>query len=151
MKQIKLYLIILSTIVLGIVSCSKEPSLAQSLYADYFESSNGNNGTNGDETKVDIKGSLMNGDMKRPNIAAKIKENTLYVYFFETIEDCMTLVTAENGDVLFSRRMAKQYPGTVRVFMGDEPTGFYRLYITDGTNEASGEFYFVQQTNYDKQ
>ena len=61
------------------------------------------------------------------------------------------LVSAENGDLLFSRRMAKQYPSVVRVFMGSEPSGNYHLYITNGADEADADFHFENTTiNHNK-
>ena len=127
---------LLAFIALGTTSCNKEPSYVAFLYDSYFAS----NGGDGKETKVDVKGSLMNGDMKNPNIAAKLIGSTLYIYYFETIENCMTLISAENGDVVFSRRMAKQYPTMVRVYLDNEAPGNYKLYITDGKKEAEGAF-----------
>ena len=125
--------------VLGVASCKKELTYQELFYNSIHASAHG------DEKKIDVKGSLMNGDMKTPNIEAWLAGNTLYVCFYETIENCLTLVSAKNGDVLFSRRMAKQYPCVVRVFMGNEPTGNYHLYITDGNNEAEGDFYYSNE------
>ncbi len=128
---------LLIIIILGTNSCNKEPSYRELFYNSLLAHSDGK------EKKVDVKGSLMNGDMKSPNIESWLIDNILYVCFYETVENCMTLVTDNNGNLLFSRRMDKQYPCVVRVFMGNEPTGTYHLYITDGIKTAEGDFYYV--------
>lgn len=128
---------LLIIIILCTNSCNKEPSYRELFYNSLLANSDGK------EKKVDVKGSLMNGDMKSPNIESWLIDNILYVCFYETVENCMTLVTDNNGNLLFSRRMEKQYPCVVRVFMGNEPTGTYHLYITDGIKTAEGDFYYV--------
>ena len=128
---------LLIIIILGTNSCNKEPSYRELFYNSLLANSDGK------EKKVDVKGSLMNGDMKSPNIESWLVDHILYVCFYETVENCMTLVTDNNGNLLFSRRMEKQYPCVVRVFMGNEPTGTYHLYITDGIKTAEGDFYYV--------
>ena len=95
-----------------------------------------------DKDKIDLKGSLMTPDMKYDNIYAELVEKVVYVYFNETVENCAITLTAKNGDVLFARRVTTQHPATLRIFMGDEPTGDYKLYITNGMEEASGWFHF---------
>ena len=128
---------LLIIIILGTNSCNKEPSYRELFYNSLLAHSDGK------EKKVDVKGLLINGDMKSPNIESWLIDNILYVCFYETVENCMTLVTDNNGNLLFSRRMDKQYPCVVRVFMGNEPTGTYHLYITDGIKTAEGDFYYV--------
>ena len=71
-----------------------------------------------------------------------VKQPGGLVYFNETVEPCLMTLSAENNDVLFARNMQRQYPSTVRIFMENEPTGEYRLYITNGTDEASAWFHF---------
>jgi len=93
-----------------------------------------------DKDKIDLKGSLMKPDMKYENIYAELVEKVVYVYFNETVENCAMTLTAKNGDVLYARRVSKQQPATLRIFMGNEPTGDYKLYITNGVDEASGWF-----------
>ena len=141
MKSKSFLIILLAIITLNITSCSKEPDYAEQLYKSY------NANTHGDDTKIDIKGSMTNGDMKRPNLAARLDGNILSIFFFEAVENCMVLITAENNDLLFSRRMSKQPIAVVQVFMGGEPTGDYHLYITNGFAAAEGDFHFVQQLN----
>ena len=137
MRGIIKTLFLLIIIILGTNSCNKEPSYRELFYNSLLAHSDGK------EKKVDVKGSLMNGDMKNPNIESWLVDDILYVCFYETVENCMTLVTDNNGNLLFSRRMDKQYPCVVRVFMGNEPTGTYHLYITDGIKTAEGDFYYV--------
>lgn len=141
MKYKVAFFILLTIITLSTLSCSKEPDYAEQLYKSY------NASAHGDETKIDIKGSMTNGDMKRPNLAARLDGNILSIYFFEAVENCMVLITAENDDLIFSRRMAKQPVAVVQVFMGGEPTGDFHLYITNGVDEAEGDFHFEQQLN----
>ena len=137
MKVKTIAFILLSLVALGAVSCTKDPSFDDfyNLFADSSSPSSG------DDKKIDIKGSLTNGDMKHPNLEAWLTGKTLYVRFNETIENCMILVFSSGGRVVYSRQVVKQYPGTVRIYMGDKPTDNYRLYITDGCKEAEGNFY----------
>ena len=129
--------ILLSLVALGTMSCTKSPSIDD--YHNFL--SDESSLSSGDDKKIDIKGSLTNGDMKHPNIVAWLAEKTLYVKFNETIENCMILVFTSGGRVVYSRQVEKQYPSTVRIYMGDKPTDNYRLYITNGRKEAEGNFY----------
>lgn len=144
MRRIIHAFFILTVIALGAASCSKEPNS----YNDYYywlyggsEADDDGSDNQGDDKKVDIKGSLMNGDMKHPNIQAWLSENTLYVKFNETVENCMVLVSSyDNGRVVYSRQVDQQFPSTIRIYMGNKPSGRYRLYITNGRQEAEGGF-----------
>ena len=131
--------ILLSLVALGTMSCTKDPS-NDGYYNIFTDSSSP---SSGDDKKIDIKGSLMNGDMKHPNLEAWLTGKTLYVRFNETIENCMILVFTSGGRVVYSRQVEKQYPGAVRIYMGDKPMDNYRLYITNGREEAEGEFRLV--------
>jgi len=142
MKYKPLLLSILTVIVLIFVSCEKNRPMMQ-----YVSGS--------DKDKIDLKGSLMKPDMKFDNIYAELVEKVVYVYFNETVENCAMTLTAKNGDVLFARRVSKQQPATLRIYMGDEPTGDYKLYITNGVDEASGWFHIdnpseINQNNNNK-
>ncbi len=128
MKTRDLSSIVVLLIALIFVSCEKNRPMMQYVSGD-------------DKDKIDLKGSLMKPDMKYENIYAELVENVVYVYFNETVENCAMTLTAKNGDVLFARRVSKQQPATLRIFMGDEPTGYYKLYITNGGDEASGWFH----------
>ena len=129
----------MSLVALGTMSCTKDPS-NDGYYNIFTDSSSP---SSGDDKKIDIKGSLMNGDMKHPNLEAWLTGKTLYVRFNETIENCMILMSTSGGRVVYSRQVEKQYPGAVRIYMGDKPTDNYRLYITNGREEAEGEFRLV--------
>lgn len=129
-------IILLLFVALGTTSCTKDPS-----FDDYHNIlTDATSPSSGDDKKIDIKGSLTNGDMKHPNLEAWLSRNTLYIKFNDTIENCMILVFTSGGRLVFSRQVEKQYPGTVRIYMGDKPTDDYRLYITDGRKEAEGTF-----------
>ena len=129
MKYKPLLLSILTVIVLTFASCEKQKPMMNYVSGD-------------DKDKIDLKGSLMKPDMRYVNIYAELLEKTVYVYFNEMVENCAMTLTAKNGDVFFARRVSKQQPATLRIFMGDEPTGDYKLYITNGVDEASGCFHF---------
>lgn len=150
MRRIIHTFLILTIIILGAVSCSKDPNYTPygpNYYFPWLEGDDdgveGLSPSQGDDKKVDIKGSLMNGDMKNPNIEAWLSGNTLYVLFNEKIEDCMILVSSYgNGRVVYSRQVPTQYPGTVRIYMGSKPSGTYQLHITNGRESAEGKFDF---------
>ena len=129
MKYRPLIFSVLIVIVLMFASCEKAATTMSYVSGD-------------DKDKIDLKGSLMKPDMRYENIYAELVEKVVYVYFNETVENCAMTLTAKNGDVLFARRVTTQHPATLRIFMGDEPTGDYKLYITNGMEEASGWFHF---------
>ena len=95
-----------------------------------------------DKDKIDLKGSLMKPDMKYDNIHAELVDKVVYVYINETVENCLITLSAENYDVLYARNMKEQQPATIRIYMENEPTGNYWLYITNGMEEASAWFHF---------
>ena len=129
MKYKPLLLSILTVITLMFISCEKNKTMIEYVSGD-------------DKDKIDLKGSMMQPDMKYDNIYAELVEKVVYVYFNETVENCAMTLTARSGDVLYARRVSKQQPATLRIYMGDEPTGDYKLYITNGVDEASGWFHF---------
>ena len=98
-----------------------------------------------DKDKIDLKGALIKDDMRYDNIYAELVGKIVYVYFNETVENCLMTLSAENDDVLYARNVQTQYPATLRIFMENEPTGDYWLYITNGTDEASAMFHFVNE------
>jgi len=129
MKYKPLLLSILTVIVLTFASCEKQKPMMNYVSGD-------------DKDKIDLKGALMKPEMRYVNIYAELVDKTVYVYFNEMVENCAMTLTAKNGDVFFARRVSKQQPATLRIFMGNEPTGDYKLYITNGVDEASGWFHF---------
>ena len=129
MKYRPLFLSILTIVVLMFASCEKvRPTMA------YVSGD--------DKDKIDLKGTLMKPDMRYPNIYAELVGKTVYVYFNEAVEPCLITLSAKNNDVLFARNMQRQQPATIRIFMENEPTGEYQLYITNGAEEASAWFHF---------
>ena len=134
MKYKLLLLSIFTVLALIFVSCEKRP-LMQYVSGD-------------DKDKIDLKGSMMQPDMKYDNIYAELVEKVVYVYFNETVENCAMTLTTKTGDVLFARRVSKQQPATLRIYLGEEPTGDYKLYITNGVNEASGWFHFQNPSEF---
>jgi hypothetical protein len=94
----------------------------------------------GDKDKIDIKGSLMNGDMKKPNIEAGYFGKTLYVYFHDYMDYCTVTVSNAQDSVLFNEATPTYPNAEVRYYMGDQPLGRYHLVISNGTDEAEGWF-----------
>ena len=124
MKYRHLILSVLTVVVLMFASCEKaRPTMA------YVSGD--------DKDKIDLKGTLMKPDMRYENIYAELVGKTVYVYFNEAVEPCLITLSAKNDDVLFARNVQRQYPATLRIFMENEPTGEYLLYITNGTDDAS--------------
>ena len=129
MKYRHLILSVLTVVVLMFASCEKaRPTMA------YVSGD--------DKDKIDLKGTLMKPDMRYENIYAELVGKTVYVYFNETVESCLITLSAKNDDVLFARNVQRQYPAMLRIFMENEPTGEYLLYITNGTEEASAWFHY---------
>ena len=135
MKYRNLTFIILTAIFLMVVSCKKFNPFENSKPTMEYVSGN-------EKDKIDLKGSMIKPDMRYVNIYAELVGKTVYVYFNETVEDCLLTLSAENGDVLYARNVKKQYPATIRIYMENEPTGEYRLYVTNETEEASAWFHF---------
>ena len=129
MKYRPLFLSVLTVVVLMFVSCEKSRPTMAYVSGD-------------DKNKIDLKGTLMEPDMRYDNIYAELVGKTVYVYFNETVESCLITLSAKNDDVLFARNVQRQYPATLRIFMENEPTGEYLLYITNGTEEASAWFHY---------
>lgn len=94
----------------------------------------------GDKDKIDIKGSLSNGDMRHPNIEAGYLGKTVYVYFHDYIGYCTVTISNAQDSILFQEEIPTHPYAEVRYFMGDLPMGRYHLVISDGTDEAEGWF-----------
>lgn len=135
MKYRILILAFIAVATLMPASCSKsDPFLTHRPPIEYVSGD--------DKDKIDLKGSLLKPDMRFENIYAEITGETIYIYFNEPMEPCLVTLTAENNDLLYARKVQKQHPATLRIFLGSEPTGNYRLYISNGTEEASAWFHF---------
>jgi hypothetical protein len=125
MKNRTLIFVIIAIFAFIASSCKKEPT---------------GNSLIGDDKKIDIKGTLMNGDMKNPNIEAGYWGKTVYVYFHEELGDCEVSISNSQGNVVFCDTIDTYPYASVRYYMGDQPLGRYHLTISDGTNEAEGWF-----------
>ena len=125
MKNRTLIFIIIAIFAFIASSCKKEPT---------------GNSLIGDDKKIDIKGTLMNGDMKNPNIEAGYWGKTVYVYFHEELGDCEVSISNSQGNVVFCDTIDTYPYASVRYYMGDQPLGRYHLSISDGTHEAEGWF-----------
>jgi len=135
MKYRPLILSILTVLVLMLISCEKFNPFEKPNPTMAYVSGD-------DKDKIDLKGALIKDDMRYDNIYAELVGKIVYVYFNETVENCLMTLSAENNDVLYARNMKEQHPATIRIYMENEPTGNYRLYITNGTEVASAWFHF---------
>ncbi|MBR1514230.1 MAG: hypothetical protein IJ622_08075 [Bacteroidales bacterium] len=93
-----------------------------------------------DKDKIDIKGSLMGGDMRSPNIEAGYLGKTVYVYFHDYMDYCTVTVSNAQDSILFQEETPTYPNAEVRYYMGNLPLGRYHLVISDGTDEAEGWF-----------
>lgn len=93
-----------------------------------------------DKDKIDIKGSLSNGDMRYPNIEAGYWGKTVYVYFHEYMGECVVSISNRQDHVVFCDTVISGYNIETRFYMGDQPLSRYHLVISNGTNKAEGWF-----------
>jgi hypothetical protein len=138
MKYRPLLLSVLTVIAMMLVSCEKLNLFENSKPTMDYVSGD-------DKDKIDLKGSLMKPDMRYDNIYAELVGKIVYVYFNEAVEPCLITLFAENNDVLYARNVQKQQPATIRIYMENEPTGDYLLYISNGTDRASAWFHFENE------
>ena len=94
-----------------------------------------------DKNKIDIKGSMTNGDMRSPNIEAYMEGNTVWVYFYEDFGDCTISITSRDSSLVTCETIGTYEDASWRYFMGDEPLNRYHLVIDNGTDEAEGWFF----------
>ena len=100
----------------------------------------GNNSLIDDKDKIDIKGSLSNGDMRHPNIEAGYWGKTVYVYFHDYLGECVVSISNRQDHVVFCDTVTSGYNTGTRFYMGDQPLGRYHLVISNGIDEAEGWF-----------
>ena len=100
----------------------------------------GNNSLIDDKDKIDIKGSLSNGDMRHPNSEAGYWGKTVYVYFHDYMGECVVSISNRQNHVIFCDTVTSGYNTETRFYMGDQPLGRYHLVISNGTDEAEGWF-----------
>ena len=93
-----------------------------------------------DKDKIDIKGSLSNGDMRHPNIEAGYWGKTVYVYFHDYMGECVVSISNRQNHVIFCDTVTSGYNTGTRFYMGDQPLGRYHLVISNGIDEAEGWF-----------
>ena len=93
-----------------------------------------------DKNKIDIKGSLSNGDMRHPNIEAGYWSKAVHVYFHDYLGDCVVSISDRQDHVIFCDTVTSGYDTGTRFYMGDQPLGRYHLVISNGTDEAEGWF-----------
>lgn len=125
MKNKYLSSIVVLLVVLVAASCSKNNEYNELI---------------GDKDKIDIKGSLSNGDMRHSNIEAGYLGKTVYVYFHDYIGYCTVTVSNAQDSILFREETPTHPYAEVRYFMGDQPLGRYHLVISNGTDQAEGWF-----------
>lgn len=94
-----------------------------------------------DKNKIDIKGTMTNGDMRSPNIEAYMEGNTVWVYFYEDFGDCTISITSRDSSLVTCETIGTYEDASWRYFMGDEPLNRYHLVISNGTDEAEGWFF----------
>ncbi len=125
MKTKYLSLIAILFVALITASCSKEPNT---------------NDLIDDKDKIDIKGSLSNGDMRHPNIEAGYWGKTVYVYFHDYMGECIVSISNRQDHVVFCDTVISGYNIETRFYMGDQPLSRYHLVISNGTEKAEGWF-----------
>ena len=94
-----------------------------------------------DKDKIDIKGSMTNGDMRSPNIEAYLELNTIWVQFHEDFGDCIISITSRDGVLVVCDTIKTYSDASWRFYMGDEPLNRYHLVVTNGSDEAEGWFF----------
>ena len=122
-KYLSLIAILFATLITA--SCSKKPDPT-----DLID----------DKDKIDIKGSLSNGDMRHPNIEAGYWGKTVYVYFHEYMGECVVSISNRQNHVIFCDTVTSGYDTGTRFYMGDQPLGIYHLVISNGIEKAEGWF-----------
>ena len=123
-KYLSLFAVLFVTLITA--SCRKEPNT---------------NDLIDDKDKIDIEGSMSNGDMRSPNIEAYMEGNTVWVYFYEDFGDCTISITSRDSSLVTCETIGTYEDASWRYFMGDEPLNRYHLVISNDTDEAEGWFF----------
>ena len=102
------YLSIIAVLFVALItaSCSKNPD--PSNFVD-------------DKDKIDIKGSLSNGDMRHPNIEAGYWGKTVYVSFHDYLGECVVSISDKQDHVVFCDTVTSGYNTETRFYMRDQP------------------------------
>lgn len=93
-----------------------------------------------DKNKIDIKGTLMNGDMKSPNIVVTYFEKALCVKFYDRLGDCTISISNRADSVVYCDTVNTFYSASYWYYFYDQPLDRYHLVISDGNDEAEGWF-----------
>ena len=94
-----------------------------------------------DKNKIDIKGTLTNGDMRNPNLEVYLDGNTVWVQFNENFGDCIVSITSRDNSLLVCDTIGTYPDASWRYYMGGQPLNRYHLVISNGTDEAEGWFF----------
>ena len=94
-----------------------------------------------DKNKIDIKGTMTNGDMRNPNLEAYLDGNTVWVQFNENFGDCIVSITSRDSSLLVCDTIGTYPDASWRYYMGGQPLNRYHLVISNGTDEAEGWFF----------
>lgn len=92
------------------------------------------------ETKIDIKGSLMKPDQRTEDVTAGLNERTLYVRFFKDYDETEVSILSLNGEKLFGVTTVPQRKSEVQVYLGNQLAGTYNLRIENNEGFVEGEF-----------
>ena len=93
-----------------------------------------------DKNKIDIKGSLMGGDMRSPSLKATYSEKTLCVTFYDNLGDCTINISNSDHSVVICDTVKTYYYASYWYYFYDQPLSRYHLVISNGTDEAEGWF-----------
>ena len=93
-----------------------------------------------DKDKIDIKGSLMGGDMRSPNIMVTFSDKTLCVRFYDDLGDCTINISNSTHSVVICDTVETYYYASYWYYFYDQPLSRYHLVISNGTDEAEGWF-----------
>lgn len=98
--------------------------------------------TTNDEKKIDIKGSLSNGDMRRPNLEARLSGTFICIRFHADLDTCNVCLMNDINDVVpIYDQNIRTYRGlSLTIDLADQPSGWYVLSLSNGTDEASAQF-----------
>ena len=94
-----------------------------------------------DKSKIDIKGTMTNGDMRSPNIEAYLEGNTVWIHFNEDFGVCTVCIISRDGLMVICDTIETNVDASWRYYMGDQPLSRYHLIISNGTDEAEGWFF----------
>lgn len=92
------------------------------------------------ETKIDIKGSLLKPDQRTEDVTASLDERTVYVRFFKDYAETEISILSMDGDKLFGVSTIPQRKSEVQLHLGNQMAGTYNLRIENNEGFVEGEF-----------